>query len=432
MRKTLFFEPLDVLQFRDHRPFDAGFHVLSRSTFPMPSVFLGCVRTALLRAHGADFRSKEPDFGVKAQWARELLGTRDAPGTLGLRGPLLARVARDERDRETVEPLFPAPRDVAWLPPRPARPTDGAAPTDGPAPADGPPRPTGGAAPRRCRLLRAWDLGALASEGLAPRRLRWTGKRLTAVEDALPWTSEPPEKEADDVLFTRHGAERYLAATPEQQLELSVEDARDRAAADLVPASRVYQLETRVGIAREPGTLAVRDRMFYVLRPFRLARDTGFAVDVEAPGPEAERALDALDGAIVPLGGKAHRARIRLFPGPLLPPALALEGDEPRAPGEKVWLLTPLPLRDDGVAWPPGVTCLGTGRAALVGGFDLARRAPKPLRRALPAGTVLAVRGLGAAQALAALGGERFEEDRRAGYGAALRTRLSTEGAERR
>ena len=59
-------------------------------------------------------------------------------------------------------------------------------------------------------------------------------------------------------------------------------------------------------------------------------------------------------------------------------------------------------------------------RPVAVGGFDLARRAPKPLRRALPAGTVLTIRGLSPGAALAALGGETWTHDRRAGYGVAL------------
>src|SRR5262249_46922556 len=140
--------------------------------------------------------------------------------------------------------------------------------------------------------------------------------------------------------------------------------------ADLAVASKVYDHEERVGIVRSEATLTAEDRMFYTSRLFRLARGVGFAVDVEMPSEEANRLIEQLDGMVVPLGGKGHRARIRLLPGPLIADDLA--ADDTGA--YKLWLLTPLPLREGFTGWPEGVTCAATERTVPIGGFDLAER----------------------------------------------------------
>lgn len=382
-RATLFFEPLDVLQFRDHRPFDAGYHTSAASVFPMPSVFLGCVRTALLRDQDARFG--DPGFGLTEPWARELLGTSTKPGSLTLRGPLLARWS----DRG-VEPLFAPPRDVAKVRSQAV----GAA-----------------AADRRVQILGS----------RAPAARRFHGPGAVRSDGDVLWSEGRVAKDDVRWLFTRAGAEYYLAAGPGTPLALE-----DPAYA--IPTSKVYKHEHRVGIIRNDERLTADDHMLYVTRPFRLAAGVGFAVDVELPGGPADEAIRELDRRVVPLGGKAHRARIRCVDGPLIPDDLTAEGGpaagtlaeaDPVARRRKLWLITPLVLGVTG-EWPAGVTCTASERTVPVGGFDLARRAPKPLRQALPAGTVLTIHGLAPGQALAALGGAGWTDDRRAGYGVAL------------
>jgi len=51
-------EPLDVLFFRDGRPF--GEATRARSGLPTPQVFCGAVRNWLLRQHDCDFHKLEP------------------------------------------------------------------------------------------------------------------------------------------------------------------------------------------------------------------------------------------------------------------------------------------------------------------------------------------------------------------------------------
>lgn len=359
-RITLFFEPLDVLQFRDHKPFDAGYNVDAESHFPLPSVFLGCVRTALLRLSGARFGGR--DFGLGG-WKRELLGSPMDQGKLALRGPLWARLVAE--DKRPVEPVFELPADV-----------------------------------------RSTDEGWHVLRPYAPEARRLHGPEGTVITGDVAWT-EAHGKKTEAPLLTRAGAEGYSKAGAGR---ITFSEAHH------VKKNELFKPETRVGITRSDVSLTADDRMFYVTRTFRVAAGAGFAVDVELPVGEASALIRKLDGMVVPLGGKAHRARIRIFEGPLIPEELTPEGDG----AQKLWLVTPLPLDPKLERWPAGITCAASDRTIPIGGFDMANRAPKPLRRALPAGTVLWLRDIKAGDALAGLAGDTWESDRRAGYGVAL------------
>lgn len=377
---TLFFEPLDVLQFRDARPFDLGLHVHARSAFPLPSVFLGAIRTALFRQVGVDFRTRP--FRVPPKWA-PLLGDATTSAAFSLRGPLLASRAR--RDG-AVEPLFPAPADLY--------------------------RHDSGTCdePREFGVLER-----AAPEEWGFRRWRWTGRALEGRHEAVPWTSAELGKHgAGTMWLTPDGARAYFAHAGAGPLHFAEGEA--------LSADDVFQHESRVGIAREDRTLATREGLFYVTTPFRLHADAertyGFAVDVTLPsGPEmaglppaeAEKALGALDGRVIPLGGEARRAVVRVSNGALLPRDLTGEGTSwPAGRKRKLWLLAPLPWGDGST---PAAFAVAE-RDVRMGGFDLALGAPRPLLRALPAGTVL-VTDRDVRESL-------DEVQRRAGYGTAL------------
>ncbi len=370
-RATLFFEPLDVLHFRDHRPFDAGLHTHARGVFPMPSVLLGCLRTALLTRAGARF--DRDDFGLQASWARALLGKKTEPGTLTLRGPFLAK--RDSN--HSIEVFLPRPYELR---------------------------------PGRQQLPMQ----------LEPRARRYHGAKATPVTGRVPWS--PREARENEC------AKYEPKAKSDSALYLHVDHARQylegRAPEGGTPACFVRECaffvrEPRVGIVRSEQRLTADDHLLYSTEPFRFAERTGLAVEVELPDEdEARAALKALDRAIVPLGGKGHCARLHYYAQPLLPPAPAL-----RPPSYKLWLVTPLILGPG--PWPEQVTCVASERPVPVGGFDLAKRAPKPLRHALPAGTVLRVSNLSPELALERLAGaeatpSHWLHDQRAGFGVAL------------
>jgi CRISPR type III-B/RAMP module-associated protein Cmr3 len=104
---TVLFEPLDVLVFKDHRPFDAAEHSAAASRWPLPSTFFGALRTALMLDQRADFRSK-PGFGLPDP-VREWLGDQENPGKLQLRGPLLVQKERSQPSESQLQMFFPAP-----------------------------------------------------------------------------------------------------------------------------------------------------------------------------------------------------------------------------------------------------------------------------------------------------------------------------------
>lgn len=368
-RATLFFEPLDVLHFRDHRPFDAGLHTHARGVFPMPSVLLGCLRTALLTRAGARF--DRDDFGLEAPWACSLLGKKTEPGTLNLRGPFLAK----RGSSGAIETFLPRPYELR---------------------------------PGRQQLPMQ----------LEPRARRYHGAKATPVTGPVPWT--PPQTPKCDEEGKREAEPKAKIDSP---LYLRIEHAHQylegRAPSCFVREDELFRREPRVGIVRDEQRLTADDHLLYSTEPFRFAERTGLAVEVEMPQDEQARAaLAALHHAIVPLGGKGHRARVHYIAQPLLPQAPS----EP-PPSYKLWLVTPLILGPG--TWPAEVTCVASERPVPVGGFDLAKRAPKPLRHALPAGTVLRVSNLSPKRALERLAGaeatpSHWLHDQRAGFGVAL------------
>lgn len=362
-RITLFFEPLDVLQFRDHRPFDAGLDVTAESVFPMPSVFYGHLRSVLVAERCPDFTVRGGTFDVPKPWA-ELLGGPQKVGTLVMRGPLFARrVGARVEGSERIEPLFCPPRDLV------------------------------------CTKQQEWHVLALRDwpGDHGPRIFRGDANGMTAAKSAVPWCDERTDKRAPKILLTPKGASAYFQATDKVVFE-------DR---HTLFEKDVFLVEERVGIALDPSTRTAAEGMFYVTRPFRLHEGYGFGVDVEVSDSEVRAGLKALHGRAFPLGGKGHRARVHVSDGALLPAEL----DGSVASGDKRWLLSPLPIGPVVAR----VETIVTDRAVLVGGYDFAKHAPKALRRALPRGAVIRLRP---GQTL----GELFEndEDRRMGYGTAL------------
>jgi len=76
--KIIKFYPQDVLFFRDAKPFDAGWDNSALSHYPMPSVFYGALRTALI---GSDFE------GFKNGKYRDFIGTPTEHGKFRTIGP---------------------------------------------------------------------------------------------------------------------------------------------------------------------------------------------------------------------------------------------------------------------------------------------------------------------------------------------------------
>ncbi|HDN19716.1 MAG TPA: hypothetical protein ENF46_01300, partial [Candidatus Acetothermia bacterium] len=107
----IFVEPVDVLLFRDGRPFTAGEDHRARSMFPpTPFTMQGMLRSKILFESGVsptDYAGDSPS--PTAQRLRELIGTpRKSYGKLRLRGPFVAR----KGDDDSLTRYFPMPADV--------------------------------------------------------------------------------------------------------------------------------------------------------------------------------------------------------------------------------------------------------------------------------------------------------------------------------
>lgn len=331
-RWTIFFEPLDVLVVRDHRPFDAGHHFHAGSRFPLPSLVYGALRAALLLRAGADFRARDEHFGLSPGLpALGLAGSRSGPGSLTIAGPLLARWRGGQ-----VEPLFPWPRDL---------------------------------------VITAGQVSRLRPAATGDAVLCLRGDRRGAVvkyTGDLPLGSGAGKPEKPPVL-TLEGARRYARGAV----------GADFVAAGTCPEGSVYALEPRTGIAREPKTGTAAESMIYGVEAWRFAAGCGLAVEVEVPDREAEGEIAGLDGTPVQVGGKGHRVVLRVLRRPLL---AGLEDAPTRGP-VGAWFLSP-GLLDPGALAGLQVRC-GVGESVLLGGFDLSRGRPRALAPALARGTVL-------------------------------------------
>lgn len=414
---TLFFEPLDVLHFREPRPWDAGSHVLSRSSFPTPGSLRGALRSALLSQLDADFGSSDPYYGVKEGWAQRLLGGRTDPGQITIRGPLLA-ISRElhksaQATQQKPEPLFLPPQDLVCRKGSP-----------------------------HVHRLRLRELATI-DEQVAPRRWHFGGTALhRETRTHLPWTSAELKKEtlAGKYLVTAAGVARYRRHADDDDLELpKTESLADylkqggQAQADhaaLLAEKSVYQVESRIGIARDPDSLTVQEGMFYLAQSYRFAPGAGLAIEVEASSSGEQeaalgQALSALHGQVIPLGGRSHRARVHVSQGSLVDPLWSVASQAQASSQTSVWLITPLPWPVDQQERPKEVVSLISDRPQVIGGFDQAKRCPKPLRHALPAGSVLYLKEGASWESvrdgfLASQGND--QEDRCLGYGTALLT----------
>lgn len=389
MKHAVFLEPVDAWSFRDGRPFEAGEAFEARSLFPpFPWTVLGCLRTALLRELcGSLVRYASPGSGAACPAcgagpcvAEPRVGRPGESAPFEIGPPLLAR----RRGAPGVEVFYPTPRDLVAL--------DGAEKTGAGATAllrpldDGPPggahclgglQPVGRRGPER-----------LADSGVAHVGLEVLQAALEGTARPMPWHPEAPRG----------------------------------------------QREPRIGIGIDPATRTAREHRFYVREVVRLDEGAGLVVETSDDL--------GLDGTIARLGGDGRLARVARVEPPSGPrPA------EPDGARLKVYLAAPTWFGTPGAGrgdWRPGwlggglegieprsgarlrLRGAAVGGLVSVGGWDLARQAPRPLRWLVPGGAVyfFEASDAGAARAaVAAIHGKCLADDEamaRAGFGLAF------------
>lgn len=335
--------PHDVLFFRDGKPSTRGADHYLRSLFPpYPSTLYGAVRTRRLLDDGVDLTGlNEKSWSQRVNGLESELGPWGGFGKLEIRGPWLVR---------NREPLVPAPADLGVV-------------------------LTGGAEeiPRVEKAVRFHPL--IAREEPAKER-RWSHPLdLLAPRDA---GDAEPGTAAGDWFLTPKGLQAWRGGgVPEPE--------------GFVHRKTLWKDEPRTGLGLQAGRRTHEDGQLYTFGFIRLERDVTLSFEARETG--------LVEGGAVRLGGEGRTA------------ALERGTPFPEAGGEaaarfSLCFLTPA-LSETG-GYPPGfaydeenrevrgqlagrscrLVAAALPRFVFVGGWDLATGAPKPLRRAIPPGSV--------------------------------------------
>lgn len=328
----VFIEPSDVWLFRDGRPFSAGEDHWARSLFPpTPLTMQGIIRSKVLLDSGVSveaYRRRAPE----AQALIEQIGWGgDDFGRLSLRGPHVAQRTTED-GIEILKRYYPIPADIVRLESGELEiltPLGGSVPFTANWPPDVP----------RLRPLWCVSPGLLREpEG------RWLDE--TSMRDYYLEGRPPLRVIGDDDLFVR---------------------------------------EPRPGIQRERATGTTTEGYLYEVGFIRPKPGVGLEIEIEGI-PTWKPAK-----GILGIGGEARAGYYELwserkstFPVPL-------------AGRFKIYFATPAIFRR---GWLPEdwsrfftggavrLVAAAVGRLQPIGGWDVARREPKPIHTAVPAGSI--------------------------------------------
>lgn len=353
----IFIEPSDVWLFRDGRPFDAGSDHRANSLFPpAPTTVQGAIRTEILSLYGVD-----PGDYVRGECDQQDLiaqigappGTADGDGgTMRLQGPFLAR-----RESGGVMPYFPCPADLLQI-----------------------------EKPERKQLVK------LSPQTSPPFAANWPDDGLRPLSFAADTVGdETPAGIQAWISATALGrylagriSERNCPAGAESETAQAIEDAEEFAHLHLLRPGALFTVEPRLGIGVDGDDKRPEDGLLYQVSTVRPRDDVGLLVQIsgidEAQWPQR---------GMLRLGGEMRAAQYEVLSQPADWPQRA-DG------GRKLYFATPTCFdggwRPD--SWTPffgsepALTAATVHRHQLVGGWDMARRRPKPMLRYVPAGAV--------------------------------------------
>lgn len=346
----LFIKPNDLLFFRDGRPFDAGMDFMARLAFPpTPIPFYGAIRAAILGQRGDYFAQFDPRLSTADGWSTELetIGPQDEKRTLRISDFGLAR-----RTFGRIKRFFPMPHDLVV-------------------------EKSHGAPQQRHFVLQPRPL-AKNTLANSPGGLQL----LTADRPADSWLPlERPEK-----LLTQDGLTAYLQGQTMDNSDYYV-----------MPET-LYKGEPRIGIHRNRKTRSAQEGLLYAIEFARLDdgsanQETGFVLEINTD--LLENGQDALK--TLRLGGECRSVFYQTND---------VEWDEIACPAVtnrfKLLLLTPAIFTNgwlpDGIddqkmegeigSMKVRLISAALGRSVGIGGWDIVARQPKPVRRAVPAGSV--------------------------------------------
>jgi CRISPR-associated protein Cmr3 len=357
--KWLWIEPLDVLFFRDSKPFTAGESFRAKSAFPpTPYPFVGAIRSRVLAdvlpqvGSNLDAYREHITNRVNHQELNEIvtvLGDAEGYGKLEFRGPFLARQKPDKR----YEFLFPAPLD----------------------------------------LFEKQQLNPLDK---LPSGVLFNPPAGSTRSPTLLWSRESLGSELKDVFLGSQGLKRYLMSEMPHKEDLDKE---------------FLLRELRVGIALEPGRRTVKEGMFYMPEMLRLDDNpqhgrAGFILEVM--NLEQLKNYTLQDG-LLQLGGEGRAARYEIIENS--DPLAEMEKEElrnilkeqiERTKRFKLYVASPaifqngwLPdfidqtnLEGDVAGVHVRLISAAVGKSLPIGGWDLANNRPKTMYKAVPPGSV--------------------------------------------
>lgn len=344
----LFIRPLDTQFYRDGRPFEAGTESEALAVFPpYPRTIYGALRACILSHHPShDWGTIWTDKTLEA-----VVGTPTSFGSLEIRGPMVARDLSG--DGTNIETFYPAPRDLAKR-----KDTDTYVMIS----------PRMDQAP----LARASDL---TYQSLYPCGLG-TAFHLEESERLL----------SHDYLV------QYLTGQAPQLPKIHA-------------AIHIYQMEPRIGIGLSRSRRTIQIGLLYSVPHVRMQDESraqgGLVVEVGS------------DNSLLPesgflrLGGDSRQVEYKKVENIDWNPVLNAVRVKIRETGAfKAYLITPsifdngwfpdfLSVQTNGLIGNlPGTTlkvqllAACVGRAIPIGGFDLVAGHPKPIQKAVPAGSI--------------------------------------------
>jgi CRISPR-associated protein Cmr3 len=330
-------EPLDVLFFRDGRPFMSGIEQMT-SGLPLPQTLTGAIRTALLRGAGCHFGRLRETLEAGRSFADAVRQACPPQGhwisEVSTRGPWLARwINRNDKQYDVFVPmpaiLHRTKREESQILHR--------------------------LAPLRPGELPGWQRPA-DPQGLRPL-----------------WLKQPAITESAEGFLTSAGLQKFLKGE-----EVSTTDE--------VHADELFAWDYRTGIGINPDRMAAAESQIYGRCFLALKDKVFFYAEVQLPeGKDCAEALRSI--STLPWGGESRQACCLRLDQPFAWPK-APSPDSKQKP--LVLLTTPCPFQ---AGWKPQALNGHLVAAAVPGslafsGWDLARGGPKPTRFAVPAGSV--------------------------------------------
>lgn len=366
-RVGLRLDPLDVLFFRDGRPFDAAARL--KGGLPNPQTLAGALRTALLSRRAFNFakfqRLRAKNVDLREALTESLASEADHwIVNAQFRGPWLAL-----RHGNVIEPLLAQPETLV---------------------------PVKEAIPKLSRWIRREPL----AENTLPN---WKDSDLPL----QIWTKGNPDEKADPCLFTLKALREYLKG----------ETTFERA--ELFEVRELYEFDNRTGIGIDMHTLTSGDGNIYGVRLLSLKKRVRVP-DRDTPPKKRQRLLDdpyhnwelclyaeVLPGAdapkaqswftendSIPFGGEGRYVRVDVCDEGALP---EWPTPDPTKKDALFYLASPAFFEPASRPLPrvaPGkLMAAASGVGLPVSGWDVARNGPRPTRFAVPAGAVYFVEG---------------------------------------